>query len=659
MGITLVVNYAQEFIDQYLRNQPEPKFDSRDELRVARALCRSRFSQSTCTPNQTPYSNGILTSFQKMLPALESAPSRFFSNDWLAFRWEGQAYRLLCNNDTCYTYQSRPRSVSLNIPPPFGCSSENHQFDPCSSVDCGIHGTCFEDSTNFYCVCDDGYKNVDDTCVLDEDNDAIGGETSPPQFKKCSNGKDVPFGEDEDLDGLKNEADACPCEPGPLANKGCSPFTDDYCKGVIGQPPFFIEIASLKSGNIQIENDGSLGDITTNPFIGADGRFVGFISSAPDFSGRQFGGDGHYFLHDRATGITEQIDVGPRGAIGDGSGGNIFDQSGDMSSDGRYIAFDSGSSNLIEGGTNGTINQIFVRDRETGDNILISANNSGEAGDFTSSHPRITPDGRYVAFESGAKNLVLGDPNGAEWDVFVRDMINGGIELISKNGNGTSSSPAISSDGRFVAYNSFATNLVPLENVENGLDIFLYDRENGTTEPISVNYNGQFGNNSSAVPSISGNGRYVAFNSWSKDLVPEDSGIETQIFVRDRQLGLTSIVSRNIHGDAANDLSFMGELSKDGRFVAFSSAASNLVDGDTNGRWDIFVHDQRTRITRRVSVGVNGVESERDSKVPRISGNGKFVVFESDANNLVPNDLNNFSDIFIVGMDHFFCGQDL
>jgi Tol biopolymer transport system component len=215
-------------------------------------------------------------------------------------------------------------------------------------------------------------------------------------------------------------------------------------------------------------------------------------------------------------------------------------------------------------------------------------------------------------------------------------------------GNGESSQPALSADGRFVGFQSFATNLVPDDTNRSG-DAFVRDRQTGVTTRVSVGPGGAQANFFSAAPALSADGRIVAFGSVASNLVPGDSNDIFDVFVRDLRTGVTRRVSVGPGGAQANGESFAGplSLSADGRFVAFDSRASNLVLRDTNGVQDVFVRDRRADVTRRVSVGRGGAQANGFSSGAAISADGRFVAFFSEASNLVPGDTNGVLDAFV------------
>ena len=274
----------------------------------------------------------------------------------------------------------------------------------------------------------------------------------------------------------------------------------------------------------------------------------------------------------------------------------------------------------------------------------VNVSSTGEVGNAASDAPSMSADGRFVAFESLANNLVVGDTNN-KVDIFVHDRDTGVTERVSVSSNGSqangeSDAPSMSADGRFVAFSSRASNLVTGDtngdtDYDRGGDIFVHDRDTGRTERVSVSSAGVQGFNVSYSPSISADGHFVAFTSRASNLVVGDTNNKHDIFVYDRVTEITERVSVSSVGAQTDNLSHSPSMSADGRFVVFLSWASNLVVGDTDGYWDIFVHDRVTRMTERVSVSSDGNQAKGSSLFPSISADGRFVVFESYAANLV------------------------
>ena len=320
-----------------------------------------------------------------------------------------------------------------------------------------------------------------------------------------------------------------------------------------------------------------------------------------------------------------------------------------LSADGRFVVFESGASNLVSGDTNG-VGDIFVYDRTTGKVERVSVSDSGVQGDFGSNSPSLSANGRYVTFFSLARNLVSGDSNGAD-DIFVFDRTTKKVERVSISdagveGNSSSFSPSLSEDGRYVTFESYASNLVPGDT--NGVnDIFVYDRTTRKIERVSVSDESVEGKSGSFSPSLSADGRYVTFESYASNLVAGDTNGVRDIFVYDRTTRKIERVSVSDAGEQGNDISISPSLSADGRYVTFDSYAINLVPGDTNELSDIFVYDRTNKKIERVNLGDSGVQGDFDSYSPLLSEDGRYVTFYSDASNLVPGDTNGVADIFV------------
>ena len=263
----------------------------------------------------------------------------------------------------------------------------------------------------------------------------------------------------------------------------------------------------------------------------------------------------------------------------------------------------------------------------------------------------LSEDGRYVAFTSFASNLVpFTDTNGVN-DIFVHDRQTGQTTRVSVASDGTQANDrslvvALSGDGRVVAFDSEASNLVP-GDTNGSRDVFVHDRQTGQTTGVSVASDGAQANGFSSRAALVADGRVVAFDSLATNLVPGDTNSTWDVFVHDRQTGQTTRVSVASDGTQANERSFFVTLSGDGQVVAFDSEASNLVPGDTNGVDDVFVHDRQTGETTRVSVANNGTQGDNSSFRGRISANGRVVAFSSDATKLVPGDTNGKTDVFV------------
>ncbi|HEX5051370.1 MAG TPA: calcium-binding protein [Planctomycetota bacterium] len=322
-----------------------------------------------------------------------------------------------------------------------------------------------------------------------------------------------------------------------------------------------------------------------------------------------------------------------------------------ISADARFVGFSSAASNLVANDSNGRVD-VFVRDRITGDIERVSVATGGGQADLQSYWPSLSSDGRLVVFHSDASNLVPGDTNGID-DVFVRDRLAGtttrvDVSAIGAQADGASQAPWISADGRFVAFQSTATTLVPPDN--SLTDVFVVELATGAIECASRGLGGVLGNGGSYQPSLSADGRYVAFHSTSSNLVTGDTNGVRDVFVRDRQLGTTTRVSVASNGVQGNNTSWRATISCDGNTVAFNSLATNLVAGDTNGTDDVFVHDIALGTTERASVSstaAQGTGSAGLDSAPDLSDDGRYVAFLTAMSGLVADDVNGLTDAFV------------
>ena len=438
--------------------------------------------------------------------------------------------------------------------------------------------------------------------------------------------------------------------PGPRPGAGsCNllPPAGDFASIALATMAFFAVLLTpaapgAAAGTTERVNVGPGGvqanDYSSDAAISADGRFVAFFSGATNLVRGAAGGSGSIFVRDRQAGRTELVSVGP----GDMQGNQVSYLPA-ISADGRFVAFISNADNLVPGDTN-EVGDVFVRDRQERRTERVSVATDDTQANEGHVFAVISPGGRYVAFASDASNLVPGDTNG--WrDIFVRDRAIGRTRRVNVGRAGaqaddTSDHPTISAGGRFVGFLSTAGNLV--QGDLNGLaDIFIRDRLAGTTTRVR----GPFG--FGLGPAISTHGRIVAFASSITDLVPGDTNGATDVFVLDRQAGATSRVSVGPRGVQADGNSFDVAIAPGGRHVAFASEATNLVPGDTNGEQDIFVRDRPAGRTIRVSVATDGSQANGLSEGPAVSAGARFVAFASFATNLVPGDTNGTYDIFV------------
>jgi Tol biopolymer transport system component len=415
---------------------------------------------------------------------------------------------------------------------------------------------------------------------------------------------------------------------------------------------------------VSVSSGGAQGDRATYAIgISASGRYVVLNSEATNLVPGDTNNRLDAFVRDRRTGKTTRVSVSTSGdeakPTDDPWGGST---AGGISASGRYVVFQSDAPNLVPGDTNGA-EDVFLHDRTTGATTRVSVSSAGLQANGASGFSTISADGRYVAFQSAASNLVRGDTNRMV-DVFIRDLRTGRTTRVSLNSRGRqarcnlsyceSTEPALSAHGRYVAFESSATNLVAHDTNRLG-DVFVRDRRTGKTTRVSVDSRGRQGggdrtNNGSNAPAISANGRYVAFHSADSNLVRGDTNRVFDIFVHDRRTGSTVRVSVGDDGTQANAESLgPPSVSSDGRYVAFASLASNLVAGDANDITDVFVRDLSARRTFLASLGNSGNQGD-DGSWPggvAFSANDHFLAFSSWAANLVPGDTNLVPDGFV------------
>jgi hypothetical protein len=415
--------------------------------------------------------------------------------------------------------------------------------------------------------------------------------------------------------------------------------------------------AQLVSVNKNGTSAGNGESLTLSGTVSADGNIVAFTSKASDLTTLADGNDNYdVFVRDLRTGVTTLVSVNRFGTgAGNGESGIINNAAFPvtaiaLSANGRFVAFNSAASDLVANDTNGRLD-AFVRDLETGGTFLASVNAAGtDSGNGSTLFPYLSPDGSLVGFRSAASDLVANDTNGSQ-DVFVRNIKTGVTTLVSVNSAGTASSngdssvSTISANGRMVAFTSNGSDLAA--NDSNGAvsDIFVRDLQTGVTTLVSVTPGGDgSGNAQSSVPNISADGRFVAFNSRATNLVTlGDTNGTGDVFVRDLTAGKTSLVSVNKAGTAAgagnSRVQSLTAISADGNFIAFVSEAPDLSDKDTNvANGDVFVRDVAAGVTRLASANAAGTGSgDGFSGVNdvNLSADGRFVSFDSAASNLV------------------------
>ncbi|WP_262273247.1 hypothetical protein [Microvirga yunnanensis] len=380
-----------------------------------------------------------------------------------------------------------------------------------------------------------------------------------------------------------------------------------------------------------------------------DGRFVLFASDSA-LVASDHNGESDIFLKDLTTGAVTLLS-----AVGV-TGGNAGSLNARFSAGGGFVVFESDATNLVDHDNEGH-RDIFVKNLATGAVTRASITAGNVEANGSSSNAQISPDGRYVVFESDASNLAAGnDPDNGEADIFLKDMETGIITYLSKAPNGNhgdfgSYNARFSPDGNSVVFTSDATNLVT-GDTNHAQDVFRVNLDTKAIERLSESRAHVEANGSSSNAQISPDGRYVVFESYASNLIDgqDDDDGRLDIFLKDLETGEVTYLATKPDGTKADGNSYSAHFSPDGRYVVFESDAPDLVTGDDNGKFDIFLKNLDTKEITRLSVAANGMESDFDSFNAQISPDGRFVTFESEATNLVAGDTNGTTDIFLVNL---------
>lgn len=433
-------------------------------------------------------------------------------------------------------------------------------------------------------------------------------------------------------------------------HNGAANTTDSFNFSVMGTTR-----VSVSSGGAQGD------DVSLAPSISANGERIAFQSFAENFAGNDAANTYDIFVHDTATGDTQLISMDYNG---NAANNDSFEPS--ISADGNAVAFSSDASDLVgqaangcaqEADTNG-VRDIFVY--QFPPDILFRASTSSvlfntcDEGDAASYAPSLAGDwvGAEVAFYSSATNLKSSDANSSATDIFMNERTFSGTTwryTDGNNNNDDSLEPSIARDGELIAFRS-------LDNLDGATttyyDIFVQDLF-GAPERVSLGMGGVAANGNSYAPSLSADGRFVAFYSYADNLTPKDNNGVADVFVYDRVSDRMERISVGNRGGEGNADSFDPDISANGRYVVFTSAATNLVSGDTNGYWDVFIHDRVTDRTTRVSLAGNGAQGSHTNAGFYYAGtgvasdDGDYVAFAATFDNLVANDSNDAGDIFL------------
>jgi len=408
-------------------------------------------------------------------------------------------------------------------------------------------------------------------------------------------------------------------------------------------------IVSVSSGGAAGNNTSQYSDVS------ADGRYVVFDSHATNLVTTTVPGGSvdQIYWHDRLTGETKLVSISPDGlAAGDASSFNPR-----VSGDGQFVVLSSYATNLVSPSYEEVSEQVYMRDMLAGTTVMVSTDAVGVAANQSCVDPDISADGHYVVFASAATNLGAVFTAWQE-QVFRRDMQAAGCTLVSENSTDYAAdkscyTPAISSDGRYVVFETYASNLDGTTG--NHDQIFRRDM-NGTgadkVKGVSKTAAGVFADDDCETPHISGDGQYVVFTSDSENLVAFPTPEYPQIYYRDMQAAGCSMVSVNLAGVCPNHDSEEPDISGDGRYVVFESDAWDLVDPspDPNEETQIYMRDMQAATTVGVSKSIAGVYADYGCGYPCINSDGTFVAFSSGATNLGPVNPSPVMDqIFLAG----------
>lgn len=414
-------------------------------------------------------------------------------------------------------------------------------------------------------------------------------------------------------------------------------------------------VASTLSGqaiervNFDTTNNPPTSGVAFSPSASSDGRYVVFSTNA-DLVATDTNFDFDIYLRDRVLGTTTCISVDdmgvPVGQVG----------SATISADGKFVAFDCADDTLFPNDMNWT-SDVFVRDVVAGTTSRISVPLGGGGNGGGGTGPSISGDGRYVVFASTATDLIASDTNNFE-DIFLRDRQTGTTTRISRGPapgfaetNSGSDMPSISEDGSKVSFRSFATNLVS-PATDGTPHVYVYDVASGAIELVSQSTGGDQGDFDSMQSRLTANGSHVVFESSAGNLVAgDDANFDSDVFVRDLAGGTTTRVSHASNGDKQNGLASGPAISRDGRYVAFSSTGDNLAPEATGATGNLYVRDLVTGQTRLITIGIDGLEGDDATwGSPSFVQNDAGIIFESAANNLIANDTLTSHDIFYAAL---------
>ena len=422
-------------------------------------------------------------------------------------------------------------------------------------------------------------------------------------------------------------------------------------------------LAPAGTSPLSLNGAGELANARSRfPVFSGDGRWILFTSDATNLVAGDTNGVTDIFARDVLTDVVVRISLGAGGVQGNGASGYMEHTRAHATSfDGRFVAFYSAASNLVADDGNGTVD-LFLRDRDPdedgvfdeADATTIRITRAMDGGDTDAiSGPHgldMSDDGRWTVFYSEATNIVPGDTNDFP-DAYLYDRVLDTVRRVSIAADGTQGDraalhPALSSDGRYISYYHLSDLLTP-GDVNDEADIHVIDRDpdgNGifdeapwTIDLISLAHDGSAGNAQSRYSWKSDDGRYVVFESAASNLVPGDTNNDRDLFLRDRQAGTTVRISVATGGaEAIRGGRYPYVLSRDGRYTVYRSNSDDLVPGDTNNRFDVFLYDHVAGTTERVSLTTSGGEANGHCQWVWLSDDSRYVAYDSESSNVLP-----------------------
>jgi len=417
--------------------------------------------------------------------------------------------------------------------------------------------------------------------------------------------------------------------------------------GTIAAPASAGVLERVSVSNVGVQGNADSFVVGGKRVVSADGRFVVFTSHANNLVADDTNDVRDVFLRDRRAGTTTRVSVDPAGGNADGPSFNAS-----ISADGRFVVFTSAATDLVQGDRNWHYD-VFVRDLWRGETSRVSVTpDGGDPGD-DSGEGSISADGRFVAYVTWARLLTPEDRDWGTRDIIVRDLKRGTNTLASVAFDGGEPEYAcwdatIGGDGRHVAFVSNSENLMSGDG-NPAMEAWVRDLDAGENIRVGVDPSGGDANERSRHPRLSDDGRYVAFRAHASDLVAGDTNDQADIFLRNLDTGVTERVNLSSSGDqATGGGSWFPDISGNGRYVVYLTDASNLFDDDTNGFGDVVAHDRVTGVTTQLSVSSSGGQVNAWSNHPSVSATGRYVAFESLASDMVPGDTNEVWDVFIA-----------